>query len=117
MRSSRRARTPPWSSRLGAGIRGAAEILKAQAPTPHRLLVVISDGHAYDHGYEGTYAEADVARALLELKSDGVACLRPVLGGETDSTSAPGQAHASTLSELSPRMDELFLAAPRAAAT
>jgi nitric oxide reductase NorD protein len=108
---------PAGYTRLGAGIRGAAEILKARAGTPHRLLVVISDGHAYDHGYEGTYAEADVARALAELTSDGVGCLRLALGAGTATTSPPGDAHASTLSELSPRMDELFLVALRAATT
>ena len=111
---------PAGYTRLGAGIRGAAEILKAQAGTPHRLLVVLSDGHAYDHGYEGMYAEADVARALVELRSDGVACLCLALGGEAGTTSprqvfGPSHAGASTLSELSPRMDELFLVALRAA--
>ena len=53
---------PSGYTRLGAGIRGAGEILKAGAGTPNRLLIVLSDGFPYDDGYEGRYAEADAAR-------------------------------------------------------
>ncbi|MFN8101301.1 MAG: VWA domain-containing protein [Mycobacterium sp.] len=108
---------PSGYTRLGAGIRGAAEILKAQAGTPHRLLIVLSDGYAYDHGYEGKYAEADVAKALEEMRADGVACLCLAIGTDLD-TGALGRvfgraslAGAATLAELSPRIDELFMSA------
>ena len=50
---------PSGYTRLGAAIRGAGEILKTEAGTPNRLLVVLSDGFPYDDGYEGRYAEAD----------------------------------------------------------
>ena len=53
---------PSGYTRLGAGIRGAGEILKNEAGTPNRLLVVLSDGFPYDDGYEGRYAEADARR-------------------------------------------------------
>ena len=40
--------------------------------TPRRLLVVLSDGFAYDHGYEGRYGEADARHALVEARRRGV---------------------------------------------
>lgn len=104
-------------TRLGAGIRGAGEILKNQAGTPHRLLIVLSDGYPYDDGYEGRYARADTAKALEELRADGVACLCLSIGADGDADAldrvfgSAGHAGAATLSELSPRMDELFLSA------
>lgn len=116
---------PSGYTRLGAGIRGAGEILKKDAGTPNRLLVVLSDGYPYDDGYEGRYAEADAHKALEELRSDGVACLCLSIGSSTTTEAllrvfgSAGCADAATLAELSPRMDELFmtslreLAAPR----
>ncbi|MFB4309559.1 nitric oxide reductase activation protein NorD [Actinomadura sp. GTD37] len=110
---------PSGYTRLGAGIRGAAEILRAEAGTPHRLLVVLSDGFPYDDGYEGRYAEADVRKALDELHADGVACLCLSLGTTASADAlervfgSVGHAAAPALADLSPRMDELFLSALR----
>lgn len=104
-------------TRLGAGIRGAGEILKTGAGTPNRLLLVLSDGFPYDHGYEGQYAEADASKALEELRADGVACLCLSLGSTADAESlervfgSASHAHAVQLADLSPRMDTLFLSA------
>lgn len=118
---------PASYTRLGAGIRGAGQVLKNRAGTPNRLLLVLSDGFPYDVGYEGRYAEADAAKALEELRMDGVACLCLCIGASTRTDAlervfgAASYASAATLSELSPQMDELFtsalaeLAAPRAA--
>ncbi|KHO24591.1 nitric oxide reductase activation protein NorD [Mycolicibacterium setense] len=106
-------------TRLGAGIRGAGEILKNQAGTPHRLLIVLSDGYPYDDGYQGRYAQADASKALEELRADGMGCLCLSIGpgGDPDTLDqvfgAASSASAATLSELSPRMDELFLSALR----
>jgi len=110
---------PSGYTRLGAGIRGAGEILKSGAGTPNRLLVVLSDGFPYDDGYEGRYAEADAHRALAELRTDGVACLCLSIGSSTPTDAlarvfgSAGYASAATLNELSPQMDELFLSALR----
>ncbi|MFC8526141.1 nitric oxide reductase activation protein NorD [Nocardia sp. NPDC057227] len=110
---------PASYTRLGAGIRGAGDILKNQAGTQNRLLVVLSDGHPYDEGYEGRYAEADAHKALEELRADGVACLCLTIGATTTDDAlarvfgSAGHASATTLGELSPRMDELFLSALR----
>ncbi|OBE97485.1 VWA domain-containing protein [Mycolicibacterium elephantis] len=106
---------PANYTRLGAAIRGAGEILKTEAGTPNRLLLVLSDGHPYDDGYEGRYAEADAYRALDELRADGVACLCLSVGASTTTDAlarvfgSASHASAATLAELSPRMDALFL--------
>jgi nitric oxide reductase NorD protein len=109
---------PSGYTRLGAGIRGAGEILKTQAGTPNRLLVVLSDGFPYDDGYEGRYAEADAAKALEELRMEGVACLCLSVGAAATDTlervfGSASYACAPTLADLSPQMDELFLSALR----
>lgn len=108
---------PSGYTRLGAGIRGAGEIVKNEAGTPNRLLIVLSDGFPYDDGYEGRYAEADTQKALEELRMNGIACLCLLLGAAAASDAlervfgAASYACAVTLSDLSPRMDELFLSA------
>ncbi|WP_280268858.1 nitric oxide reductase activation protein NorD [Nocardia wallacei] len=110
---------PSNYTRLGAGIRGAGEILKSDAGTENRLLIVLSDGFPYDDGYEGRYAEADAYKALEELRADGVACLCLSIGAGTDTEAlervfgSASCASAATLAELSPRMDELFLSSLR----
>ncbi len=108
---------PEGFTRLGAGIRHAGEILKTQAGTPHRLLLVLSDGFPYDDGYEAGYAEGDARRALEELRADGVACLCLALGSSTPVDALQrvfgpaSHASAPRLADLSARMDELFLSA------
>lgn len=78
---------------------------------------MLSDGYPYDDGYEGHYARADTAKALEELRADGVACLCLSIGADGDADAldrvfgSGSHAGAATLSELSPRMDELFLSA------
>ena len=48
------------------------------------MLVVLSDGFAYDHGYEGAYGEADARRALAEARRRGTACLCLSIAAGTD---------------------------------
>jgi nitric oxide reductase NorD protein len=108
---------PANYTRLGAGIRGAGEVLKNEAGTPNRLLVVLSDGFPYDDGYEGRYAEADAHKALEELRADGVACLCLSIAANTENDvlervfGSASFAGAPALSDLSPQMDELFSSA------
>ncbi|GAB5001101.1 nitric oxide reductase activation protein NorD [Mycobacterium avium] len=110
---------PSSYTRLGAGIRGAGEILKTEAGTPNRLLVVLSDGFPYDDGYEGRYAEADTRKAIEELRTDGLGCLCLSIGGAPAADAlervfgSAGYASAATLADLSPQMDELFLTSLR----
>jgi hypothetical protein len=76
--------TPGAYTRLGAAIRHGTAVLEARAGTPRRLLVVLSDGFAYDHGYEGRYGEADARRALVEARQRGVGCLCLSVGADAD---------------------------------
>ncbi len=62
---------PGACTRLGAAIRHGTAVLKKEAGTARRLLVVLSDGLAYDHGYERAYGEADARRALAEATLAG----------------------------------------------
>ncbi len=110
---------PAGFTRLGAAIRHCGEILRTGAGTPYRLLIVLSDGFPYDDGYESHYAEQDTARALAELRDEGMASLGLAIGALTSVEAlgrvfgAASHAHAPSLADLSPRMDELFLTALR----
>jgi nitric oxide reductase NorD protein len=75
---------PGAYTRLGAAIRHGATVLAQEAASSRRLLVVLSDGFAYDHGYEGAYGEADAQRALAEARRRGTGCLCLSIGGATD---------------------------------
>lgn len=75
---------PGAYSRMGAAIRHGAAVLEARGGTPRRLLVVLSDGLAYDHGYERDYGAADVRRALAEARRRGNGCLCLTVGAATD---------------------------------
>jgi len=75
---------PGAYTRLGAAIRHGASVLERQGGTSRRLLVVLSDGFAYDHGYEGAYGEADARRALAEARRRGTGCLCLSIGAGTD---------------------------------
>lgn len=75
---------PSAYTRLGAAIRHGASIVEERGGTSRRLLVVLSDGFAYDHGYEGRYGEADARRALVEARRRGVGCLCLSVGAGID---------------------------------
>jgi nitric oxide reductase NorD protein len=75
---------PAAYTRLGAAIRHGAAVLEAEGGTARRLLVVLSDGFAYDHGYGGAYGEADARRALSEARRRGTACLCLSIAAGTD---------------------------------
>jgi nitric oxide reductase activation protein len=75
---------PGGYTRLGAAIRHAGTVLERDGGTGRRLLVVLSDGRAYDHGYEGAYSEADCRRALSEVRRRGTGCLCLSVGASSD---------------------------------
>jgi len=75
---------PAAYTRLGAAIRHGASVLEAEGGTARRLLLVLSDGFAYDHGYGGAYGEADARRALAEARRRGTACLCLSIAAGTD---------------------------------
>ncbi|HKA84959.1 MAG TPA: VWA domain-containing protein [Acidimicrobiales bacterium] len=74
---------PRAYTRLGAAIRHGAAVLEACGGTSRRLLLVLSDGLAYDHGYGGRYGEADARRALGEARRRGLGCLCVSVGAGT----------------------------------
>ena len=100
------ALTPGAYTRLGAAIRHGTSILEDRAGTPRRLLVVLSDGFAYDHGYEGSYAEGDARRALIEARRRGIGCVCLSVGADVEPAALRrvfgAAAHATV-----PRADEL----------
>jgi nitric oxide reductase NorD protein len=75
---------PGAYSRLGAAIRHGSAVLETQGGTSRRLLVVLSDGLAYDHGYERGYGAADARRALTEARRRGTGCVCLTIGAGTD---------------------------------
>jgi nitric oxide reductase NorD protein len=106
--------TPGGYTRLGAAIRHGSHLLDTEGGTDRRLLVVLSDGFAYDDGYQGRYAESDARRALAEARRQGIGCLCLTLGGTNDmatlrrvfGTAAHGQ--AKEFDELIPDLGRLF---------
>lgn len=75
---------PGAYSRLGAAIRHGSAVLETRGGTSRRLLVVVSDGLAYDHGYERAYGAADARRALTEARRRGTGCVCLTVGAGTD---------------------------------
>jgi hypothetical protein len=75
---------PGAYSRLGAAIRHGSAVLEVRGGTARRLLVVLSDGLAYDHGYERAYGAADARRALVEARRRGTGCVCLTIGAGTD---------------------------------
>jgi hypothetical protein len=113
--------TPGAYSRLGAAIRHGTAVISEKAGTSRRLLVVLSDGLAYDHGYERVYGAADARRALGEARRQGIGCLCLTIGAGTD-TGELGRvfgsaAHASIPkpTQLADVVGPLFRAALRTA--
>jgi hypothetical protein len=97
---------PAAYSRLGAAIRHGAAVLKQRGGTSRRLLVVLSDGLAYDHGYEPVYGAADARRALAEARSEGVGCLCLTVGASTE-VGAIRRVFGSAAHATIPRPDQL----------
>ena len=112
---------PGGYSRLGAAIRHGATVLEADGGTPRRLLVVLSDGLAYDHGYERDHGAADARRALTEARRRGTGCVCLTVGADTGSEALRAvfgsAAHAAVghPSRLAAVIGPLFRSALRAA--
>jgi nitric oxide reductase NorD protein len=62
-------------------------VLERSGGTSRRLLVVVSDGLAYDHGYELGYGAADARRALTEARRRGIGCVCLTVGASVDAAS------------------------------
>jgi hypothetical protein len=97
---------PGAYTRLGAAIRHGGAVIERDGGTARRLLVVLSDGFAYDHGYEGAYAEADARRALVEVRRRGIGCLCLSIAGGTD-VAALSRVFGTAAHATIPRGDQL----------
>jgi nitric oxide reductase activation protein len=97
---------PAAYTRLGAAIRHGTALVEAHGGTPRRLLVVLSDGFAYDHGYDGRYGEADARRALLEARRRGIGCLCLSVGADVE-PAALRRVFGATAHAAVPRADQL----------
>jgi nitric oxide reductase activation protein len=69
-------------------------------------LVVLSDGLAYDQGYERAYGAADARRALTEARRRGTGCVCLTIGAGTDVESLR-RVFASTAHATIARPDQL----------
>ena len=101
-----RGLVPAAYSRLGAAIRHGAAVLERHGGTSRRLLVVLSDGLAYDHGYERAYGAADARRALAEARRRGTACSCLSVGATTEAE-ALRRVFGSAAHAAIPRPDQL----------
>ena len=112
---------PGAYSRLGAAIRHGSAVLEAHGGTSRRLMVVLSDGVAYDHGYERGYGAADARRALTEARRRGTGCVCLTIGAGTDLESLRrvfgSTAHATVArpDQLAGMIGPLFRSASRSA--
>ncbi len=112
---------PGAYSRLGAAIRHGSSVLERRGGTSRRLLVVLSDGLAYDHGYERDYGAADSRCALNEARRRGIGCVCLTVGAGTDVRSLKkvfgSSAHATIgrPEQLAGVIGPLFRSAVRAA--
>ena len=61
-----------------------ADLLQTGVRLPNRLLILITDGIAYDQDYERNYAEGDTSKALEEAKNAGTACVCISVGASTE---------------------------------
>lgn len=109
--------TPRWFTRLGPAIRHARRLLRTEAGTSNLLLAVLSDGFAYDAGYEGRYAAADSRRALEEARDDGIGAICVTLGSDTSEMTLDSvfgstvHATGDSIEALAPQLGNLCRAA------
>jgi nitric oxide reductase activation protein len=95
--------------------------LEGKGATSRRLLVVLSDGLAYDHGYALAYGAADARRALAEARRRGTGCVCLSIGASTDAETLRrvfGSAAHATIprtEQLSQVIGPLFRSALRSA--
>jgi nitric oxide reductase activation protein len=94
---------PVGYTRIGAAIRHGHHVLHDRIRLPNRLLILITDGVAYDQDYEHDYAAADARRALEEARSAGTACLALSVGAGApvdDLAKVFGAANILTVDEI-----------------
>jgi nitric oxide reductase activation protein len=64
--------SPAGFTRTGGAIRHCTGILERQAEGMKRVIILVSDGHPYDDGYDGAQASGDTRHAMSEARLRGV---------------------------------------------
>jgi nitric oxide reductase NorD protein len=77
---------PPKPPDLAERRRIVAAASDLMGEVGHRLLLVLSDGVAFDHGYEGNHADSDARMALSDTRTRQIGCLPLSVGVEHDDT-------------------------------
>ena len=91
---------------MANAIRHGAAVLEGHGGTSLRLLLVLSEGLAYDHSYERVYGAADARRALAEARRRGTGCLCLTIGANTDADELR-QVFGSAAHSTIPRLEQL----------
>jgi Mg-chelatase subunit ChlD len=76
--------TPSGMTRMGAAIRHASALMNHERHHSHCVMLLLSDGFAYDDQYEGHHAQEDTAQALREAQSHDIACVCLNIGSQQD---------------------------------
>lgn len=77
--------SPSGYTRMGTALRHGYTKLERETGLSSRVLVVVTDGFAYDQDYEGRYGESDTRAALEEARLRGTGCLCLTVGSDQDS--------------------------------
>jgi len=64
--------SPAGFTRIGGAIRHCTRILEREAEGMKRVIILVSDGHPYDDGYDGPQASGDTRHAMSEARMRGV---------------------------------------------
>jgi nitric oxide reductase NorD protein len=102
---------PQGYTRLGAAIRHVTARLE-RVPSTRKVLLLLSDAVPCDEGYEGPYAYADVAKAVLEADEAGVSLMILGVGESDDDEGLPRPLkerirRVSTVDDLAPALGEV----------
>lgn len=75
---------PQGFTRTGAAVRHATRRLTQEMRLPNRLLILITDGVAYDRDYEGRMATTDTEKAVEAARASGCACVCLTISSAAD---------------------------------
>jgi nitric oxide reductase activation protein len=64
--------SPAGFTRIGGAVRHCTAILERQTEGMKRVVILVSDGHPYDDGYDGSQASGDTRHAMSEARLRGV---------------------------------------------
>lgn len=64
--------SPAGFTRIGGAVRHCTAILERQTEAMKRVVILVSDGHPYDDGYDGAQASGDTRHAMSEARLRGV---------------------------------------------